>query len=291
MSGAHLLTCAAVAPGVGEDLSRVPDFPPSVDPDWFDAAQRLPGVRHRYLNDTTRYALAAARQCADVGVSPERLALCLGTSVGDASVRHVFDHTLARGGLDALSTVSAPNISANIAAAHVAIDRQAHALCSTVTSPFLAGFEALMLGMQAIQTRRADHALVIAAEEALPEGAGAAVLPGAIALRLGRGASGNGHRLQPLGWGRLDPHGQLSERLIVALARAPSAHAERTRLVVAAGTPVTWPKGLPFPEVLTCNDAGALAPLLCAMPTLLDHRPFILAAVYAHRYVAFISDR
>ena len=35
---------------------------------------------------------------------------------------------------------------------------------------------------------------------------------------------------------------------------------------------------------------GALAPLLCALPTLRDDSPFILVALHGHRYVAFISQ-
>lgn len=294
MSGIHLLACAAVAPGSGEDLRCSPGTLAIVDPDWFDPAQWLPGTRHRYLNDTTRYALAAARRCPDPcidsGVAPGRLALCFGTGVADVAVRHTFDQALTHGGTDAVSTVGAPNISANIAAAHVAIDCQARALCSTVTSPFLAGFEALMLGMQAIQAGRADQSLVIAAEEALPEGAGAAILPGAVALRLGRGAPESGHGLRPLGWGRVETPGHLPQRLVLALTRTASGLPGKTRLVVSAGTPVAWPEGVPPPDILMCDDAGALAPLLCALPTLRDDSPFILVALHGHRYVAFISQ-
>ncbi|WP_454757377.1 beta-ketoacyl synthase N-terminal-like domain-containing protein [Cupriavidus campinensis] len=295
MSAVNLLTCAAVAPGIGEDL--LPCSPGTlaiVDPDWFDPALWLPGTRHRYLNDTTRYALAAARRCPDPctdgRVAPERLALCFGTSVADVSVRHLFDQAVAHGGLDAVSTVSAPNISANIAAAHVAIDCQARALCSTVTSPFLAGFEALMLGIQAIQAGRADQSLVIAAEEAIPDGAGAAILPGAVALRLGGRATENGHCLRPLGWGRVETTGQLPQRLVHALTRTASGFPGPTRFVVPARTPLSWPKGLPPPDILTCDDAGALAPLLCALPTLRDDSPFILVAIHEHRYMAFVSQ-
>ncbi len=190
MSAVNLLTCAAVAPGIGEDL--LPCSPGTlaiVDPDWFDPALWLPGTRHRYLNDTTRYALAAARRCPDPctdgGVAPERLALCFGTSVADVSVRHLFDQAVAHGETGCRQ--------------HRQRTQYLGQYCRRPRRHRLSGPRAMQHRHVAVPGRLrspdAGHpgdpgrsCRPIAGHcrrRGDPEGAGAAILPGAVALRLG----------------------------------------------------------------------------------------------------------
>jgi hypothetical protein len=303
MTSARLRAIGALAPGIA--------IGHAAGGTWFDAKQMLPGIKHRYLNDTVRYSLAAAlrcRQSAGDEIAADRLGVFLGTAVADFAVRDQFDHAVIADGADALNTVSAPNISANIAAAHVAIACDARAFSTTLTSPFLAGFETLYLGVQALHLGRCEQVLAITAEELLPASADCDVLPGALAVQLAAdgGSEVPGRRLLPLCWARHCGRSNASTGLAVAVAALPPGLRQDARLVVlrddsriagelalhcvnalqARGNVVGNTKGTT--EEVVLSGPGALEPMLRAAHWLTVDHPVVLLAIHERRFLAFL---
>ncbi len=319
MTSARLRAIGVIAPGIALghaahemprlDLARITS--PIPDTTWFDAKQLLPGIKHRYLNDTVRYSLAAAlrcRQSAGDDIAADRLGVVLGTTVADFAVRDQFDHAVIADGAEALNTVSAPNISANIAAAHVAIACHARAFSTTLTSPFLAGFESLYLGVQALRLGQCEQLLAIAAEESLPASADCDVLPGALALQLAADAGNEtpGRRLRTLCWARHSGTSNASTSLADAVEALPPALRQDARLVVmrddsriagelalhcasalhARGDVLGNIKGTT--EEIVLRGPGALEPLLRATHWLTVDSPVVLLAIHERRFLAFL---
>lgn len=317
MVSARLCSIGAVAPGIALGLAAralpalrlAASAPPPRPAAWFDAQQMLPGIKHRYLNDAVRYSLAAAlrcRQSAGEPVPANRLGVFLGTAVADFAVRDQFDRAVIAAGAEGLNTVSAPNISANIAAAHVAIACQARAFSTTLTSPLLAGFESLHLALLALRLGQCEQVLAIAAEESLPASADCAVLPGALAWQLSGDTAGPGRRLRALCWARQRSASQASSSLADALAALPVAARQGARLVVlrdhsriAGALARQCARALQgradlgmhtsaTPEEVVLGGPGALEPMLLATHWLTVDHPVILLAIHERRFLAFL---
>lgn len=294
----------ALAPGVELDwsgASPVRAVPAAAD-DWFDAAQRLPGIRHRYLNDATRFSLAAALRCRrqlPCSTPAEQRGVMVGTSVADQAVRELFDQQSLRSGAEGLNTVAAPNMSANIVAAHLSIACDGRAFSTTLTGAGLAGFEALYLGAQAINHRRCEQVLCVCTEDTSP---GADVLPGAMAVQLDLDARGAQRGLRGLAWGRIDGEGPstAAARFAQAVAALPPEHARDVQLVCvredsdSARTTVTaCEQALARADVrlpaldIRVAGLGSLLPLLLSLPWLTTDQPVVLLVVYRCRFLAF----
>jgi hypothetical protein len=286
--------------------------------DWFDAARHLAGVKHRYLNDAARYGVAASLDClrdaraalAWPHMAPERRGLVLGTAVADYAVRHALDAGVRVQGFSALNTVAAPNISANIAAAHIAIACQARAFSTTLTSPFLSGLESLFMAAQSLRRGRADAVLAMAAEEAPPvEDAAAALVPGAVALHLQADVAsrgGVGPAIAASCWGHahkdavapsMSAHVFLANAVEVLGAKA--RHAElmvlRQGCPLSAATLAHWlgwleAAGLAFEQQseTVFPDVGTVAPMLRAAQAMASPHPVLLLAIHQRRYLSFL---
>lgn len=274
--------------------------------DWFDARKSLPGIRHRYLNDATRFGLAAALRCRQqlpCDTAGEQRGVFVGTSVADHAVREIFDQQSLHSGADGLNTVAAPNMSANIVAAHVAIACRGRAFSTTLTGAGLAGFEALYLGLQAINTQRCEQVLCVCTEDTLRAGG---VLPGALAAQIDLAPRGARRGMRGLAWGRVAGGADLSarpgaaQRFAQAVAALPSAHARGAQLVcvvedspASRATAVSCMQalaeaGLELPTTdIGAVGMGSLEPLLLALPWLTADHPVLLLAVYRCRFLAF----
>lgn len=278
---------------------------------WFDVKQQLPGIKHRYLNDTSRYCLAAAMSCLRSstalewhGAAEERRGVIVGTAVADYAVREHYDRSVLNDETDALSAISSPNISANIASAHVSIACHARAFASTLTSPFLAGFESLAVGFMAVRSGRADAVLAIAAEEALPAADDQQITPGAIACGLQRQPSTACRRLVDVCWGRHQPSSARlakdAERFLTAIAangtQLPDWVVIRDRSTPAANTARTWLQhaqcaGVAVtPRELLIEDVGTVGPLLAAISMITDGKQVVLLVIYQSRYVVLFIE-
>lgn len=281
--------------------------------DWFDAKRHLAGIKHRYLSETTRYSLGAALHCLRQtgsriwhGTDEERRGLFLGTAIADYVVRHELDQAVMEAGANALNTVSAPNISANIAAAYLAIACRSRAYATTLTSPFLAGFESLFFGAQALRLQRSDAVLSVAAEEALPEHDEINVLPGAVAFHLAAQPEGARRRIAATAWGHMvQGHStppREAQRFIDAISACLGGDIGDARWALlrdykdlSAQTAERWSGWLAaaglaqsnrHDDVLRCY--GTVEPLLRAAPLLMDNHPVVIVAMQQHRYLAFM---
>lgn len=324
MAEIRLNAIAAVAPSAHVDWRGGAALPAqaqstqrdSAAPPWFDAKQQLPGIKHRYLSDGTRYSLAAALAAmrdepGDTPAEDERRGVVFGSSVADYAVRSEFDRIVIEGGADALNTVSAPNISANIAAAHVATACRGRAFSTTLTSPLLAGFEALFLAVQSLRRGRCDEVLSFVAEESLPAGDPTPLMPGAVALRLRAGANAPRHPGRSIAgqaWGYRHA-GQIAapndvRRFVDAAAALSAPGRAAPHLVVlrdasatAATTAELWRRWL-APAHVAPNDGadilfrspGSVEPMLHAAHWLTAEHAVVLTAIHHRRYLAFLIN-
>ena len=320
MTDIHISGLSALAPGAqfvwggGQaiDAGLLRLDPAHAADDWFDARQHLAGVKHRYLNDSTRYSIAASSAClrqpaADAWhrCAEEQRGIIVGTAVADYAVRHLADQQVISGGPALLNTVSAPNISANIAAAWVAIACRGRAFATTMTSPFLAGFESLFLAAQSLQAGRSAAVLAIATEEALPDEDTSSELPGAVVVQLQAGPAPGARRIVASAWAaRADAPHRLSrstQRFLTALTQQ-SAACDTLQLLVlrddsaaAAATAGCWGDWLyecgvrPRQTVERVFDGqGTVAPMLWAASWLTQEQPVLLLAIQQRRHLAFL---
>lgn len=171
-----------VVTGVGE-----------VDADGFDFRDALGRRGYKYLPSASQYVLAAAKRAlADAGedaltaAEPERRGAAVGTNCAATALHHAMDRTVTGAGAHELSPATAPYFSVNLFGSRLATEHDLKGFNLTVTSPRVAGLEALGTGARAIAAGRASRLLAGATEEALPEGEpGAATSEaGAVALLL-----------------------------------------------------------------------------------------------------------
>lgn len=283
-------------------------------PDWFDAPRLMAGIKHRYLNDAARYSVAVSRTClshaatgAWAQASEERRGVILGTAVADYTIRHALDPQVMADGHGAINAVSAPNISANIAAAQVAITCRARAFSTTLTSPFLCGFECLYFAVQSLQLGRADAVLAMAAEESLPSDETLPVMPGSVALHLQAGPTDHGGQtIAACCWGYIDKDAQAPSQATQAfIQRAAHWQAQRQQPLTlellrhdtspSGATAERWrgwlaSGGLAFEQVHDTPFAavGSVDPMLHAARALAPARPVLLLAIQQRRYLAFL---
>ncbi|MEU3717287.1 beta-ketoacyl synthase N-terminal-like domain-containing protein [Streptomyces californicus] len=183
---------------------------PSEPGDWFDHRERLGRRGYKYLPTATQYFLAAARSAlADAGetrpdsdlADEQRRGAMVGTNSAAVALHESMDRTVMAEGADALSPATAPYFSINLFGSRLATEHLFRAFNLTLTSPRVAGLEALETGTRSLAAGRASWLLAGSTEEALPAGhpGAAASERGAVALVmepaarvLERGAAGYG---------------------------------------------------------------------------------------------------
>lgn len=320
MTEVHVTSLCALAPrarllwggGPALDTSLLHPDTAADAGNWFDAGQHLPGVKHRYLNDATRYSVAASHAClrqvnnhAWQRCAEEQRGIIVGTAVADYAVRHQVDQQVLAGGPALMNTVAVPNISANIAAAWVAITCRGRAFATTMTSPFLAGFESLFLAIQALQAGRSEAVLAIATEEALPADDGGREVPGAVALQLQAGPLPGALRVLASAWATQPAGGHAPsrsvQRFLATLAHCTAARENLQLLVLrdgsAAGSTTAgcWGDWLydcgvrPRQTVeRVFTGQGTVEPMLWAACWLTQEHPVLLIAIQQRRHLAFL---
>ncbi|MFI0821518.1 beta-ketoacyl synthase N-terminal-like domain-containing protein [Streptomyces sp. NPDC021098] len=158
-----------------------------VDADGFDFRVELGRRGYKYLPSASQYVLAAAKRAlADAGedaltaAGPERRGAAVGTNSAATALHHAMDRTVTGASAAELSPVTAPYFSINLFGSRLATEHDLKGFNLTVTSPRVAGLEALQTGARAVAAGRASRLLAGATEEALPEGE-----PGAYASEAG----------------------------------------------------------------------------------------------------------
>ncbi|GGW18027.1 hypothetical protein GCM10018980_54080 [Streptomyces capoamus] len=163
----------------------VPPVPLPPDGRWFDHRSRL-GRGHRYLPEACHYLMAAAREALADGAAeqhaPERRGIVVGTNSAVTALHADIESAVRDGGIDSLSPMRVPFFSVNLVAAKLSTEHGFKGFNVTVSSPRVAGLEAVHLAGRALPAGRGDLVLAGATEapdpragDALPE-SGAALL-------------------------------------------------------------------------------------------------------------------
>lgn len=172
------MTGAAVITGIGVVVP-----PPDAGGDWFDPRSALGPRGYKYLPPACQFLLAAGRRAvADGGrldgVPAERRAVAVGTNTGLAHLITDMDRTVTGGSADALSPALAPFFAVNVLGTRLVAEHAVKGPFLTVTSPRVAGIEALGAGARAMAAGRCDAWLAAAMEHPLggPAGSGAVAM-------------------------------------------------------------------------------------------------------------------
>lgn len=177
------------APGIGVAADAATcGAPVPAAPDWFDPAAELGPRGHRYLPPASQYLLAAARRAvADAGdvdrVAAQHRGAVLATNGALSATYAAVDRTVSHGHADQLSPATAPYFAVNVVGSRLSSQYRLQAFTLTVTSPAVAGMEALAVGRRAIVAGRCRSLLAAAVEHAAGS-AGAAAEQGAVVLLL-----------------------------------------------------------------------------------------------------------
>lgn len=152
--------------------------------DWFDPVRFLGKRGFKYLTPATRYALGATQVALDAAhiaadtYTPEERGVIIGTNFAVAGVHAAMDAVIMTEGADALSPMEAANFSVNLAASHISMKHSCKAFNISLTTPMVAGVEALILGANAIRYGRAQMVVAGATEDTpLPQAADALGVP------------------------------------------------------------------------------------------------------------------
>ncbi|WP_051794712.1 beta-ketoacyl synthase N-terminal-like domain-containing protein [Streptomyces sp. NRRL S-87] len=156
---------------------------------WFDHRARL-GRGHRFLPAAGQYLVAAGRDALAAvdgwteRQPAERRGAVVGTNSAVAAVHADIDATVRRDGAGALSPMGVPFFSVNLVAVRLSTEHRLKGFNLTVTSPRVAGVEALHLAARELAAGRADTVLSGAAEAPDPWAGDAAPEDGAALLLL-----------------------------------------------------------------------------------------------------------
>ena len=145
------------------------------DDDWFDPRTSLPGRGYKYVPSAGQYLLAGARTAlADAGGELEacdegRRGAVVGTNSGVSALHDAFDRVVLRSDAGDLSPATAPFFSVNLLGSQLSTHYRIKGFNVTVTSPRVAGLEALEIAGRSLVTGRAETQLAAATEAPLAE--------------------------------------------------------------------------------------------------------------------------
>ncbi|MEY7971338.1 beta-ketoacyl synthase [Saccharomonospora xinjiangensis] len=140
-----------------------------------EPTEKIPRVQARRLDRCEQVALLAAREAwADAGfeppthesqdVDPERLGVSIGSGIGGPVTLLNQDDLLEQHGIRKVSPLTVPMLMPNGPAAHVGIDLLARAGVHSPASACASGAEGIAVGVQMIQSGRADVVVAGGAE-------------------------------------------------------------------------------------------------------------------------------
>ncbi|MEU3049773.1 beta-ketoacyl synthase N-terminal-like domain-containing protein [Streptomyces sp. NPDC006984] len=225
---------------------------------WFDHRARL-GRGYKFLPPACQYLVAAARDALDAVDGwterhpAERRGAVVGTNSAVAAVHAEIDATVRRDGAGPLSPMGAPFFSVNLVAARLSTEHQLKGFNVTVTSPRVAGVEALHLAARELDAGRGDMVLAGAAEAPDPWAGDATPEDGAALLVLHPAAAP-----APPGGSPAAPRGPAVLRTTLRFVPPPvlGMPEGRARAVKAVrdALEALYPKGGPPPEIRLLAD-------------------------------------
>ncbi|HEY4022440.1 MAG TPA: beta-ketoacyl synthase N-terminal-like domain-containing protein [Pseudonocardiaceae bacterium] len=166
------MTVSFVASGVGV---LTPPAGEPADGDWFDYRKELGPRGYKYLPDASKYLLAATKHAlADAGdslagVDPEQRGAVVGTNSGASALHGAMDRTVLETDADDISPALAPYFSINLLGGRAAIEHQVTGFNLTLTSPRVAGFEAVQHSIRSARLGRASWLVACSVETALDQ--------------------------------------------------------------------------------------------------------------------------
>jgi 3-oxoacyl-[acyl-carrier-protein] synthase II len=139
---------------------------------WFDVPAQLGPRGYKYLPPACLYLLAAARRAvADAGglehVPPARRGAVLGTNGALEAMFDEMNRTVVASHADRLSPATAPYFAVNVIGSRPSTEHRLQAFAMTLTSPRVAGLEAVQAGARAVSAGRGDLLLVGGMEHGL----------------------------------------------------------------------------------------------------------------------------
>lgn len=224
-----------VVTGIG--ICTPPADGPPAGGAWFDVRVELGRRGYKYLPAACQYLLVAGRRaltdagdCLD-GAAGEQRGVVVGTNNGVAALHDEQDRTVIAEHANELSPVTAPFGAVNVLTSRLSMEHGFKGVSLTLTSPLVAGLEAVQVGARALAAGRSVLLLAGAMEQAVPEPATAAPEEGAVVLVLerpdqvaARGGTGYGRcEVRTL---LLPPHrltAEVDRRRAVTLVRAAAA--------------------------------------------------------------------
>ena len=147
---------------------------PAGDGTWFDPKIELGFRGAKYLPSACQYLLAAAaRALADAGgcleaVDEERRAAAVGTNGAASALHHDMDRTVITSRAEDLSPLLAPFFSINLFGSRLGTQHLLKGFNLTLTSPRVAGLEAIEIGARSLRLGR-SALLLAGATEAPPD--------------------------------------------------------------------------------------------------------------------------
>ncbi|GAA4548826.1 hypothetical protein [Amycolatopsis samaneae] len=289
------------SPAGGRAAVALPDTP--AEPGWFDTAARLGRRGFKYLPPACRYLLAAGRAAvADADglawVAPERRAGAIGTNTAVRASLAEADAAVTEGRVADLGPAAAPFFAVSAVGTRLSIEHGLKGFTLTLTSPVIAGIEALHLGRRAM-TAHGCAALLVAATEDVP---GARAGQGAAVLVL-EDRAGTGCRGAPAAYGSCRSRVLFLPPRLLAMAEG---RARAVRLVGRALAELDRERAFPIHQVVDGSPvaaviaeavgdtaavtprSGALAPMLVVAGLLAGGRPGVVVAGTGEGTVALV---
>ncbi|OEU87546.1 hypothetical protein DB35_25965 [Streptomyces abyssalis] len=169
--------------------------------DWFDYRTELGRRGYKYLPAASQYFLAACNRALRASggcehVPAEERGAAVGTNSGAEGLHSAMDETIVKTGAEDLSPATAPFFSINLFGSRMAMEHAFKGFNLTLTSPRVAGFEALRTGLRSLRLGRASWLLAGATEDALavldPGASGSEAGAVALVLESAAGAAARG---------------------------------------------------------------------------------------------------
>ncbi|MFY1670046.1 beta-ketoacyl synthase N-terminal-like domain-containing protein [Plantactinospora sp. WMMB334] len=206
----------AVVTGIGV---CAPPERPAAGGAWFDVRSQLGRRGYKYLPAACQYLLVAGRQALDDatgclddptgrpdgatgrpdGAAGQGRGVVVGTNNGVAALHDEQDRTVIAEHAAELSPVTAPFGAVNVLTSRLSMEHGFTGISLTLTTPLVAGLEAVQVGARAFAAGRSALLLAGAMEQAVPAPEAAAPEEGAVVLVLepperarARGAAGYG---------------------------------------------------------------------------------------------------
>jgi len=173
----------------GFDASAASKPRQTPDHDWFDYRTHLGRRGYKYLPSAAQYFLAATNRALDehgafVELPAALRGAVIGTNSATDSLHADMDQTILAVGANGLSPATAPYFSVNLFGSRTAMEHSLQGFNLTLTSPRVAGLEALQVGLRSLRAGRASWLLAGVAEEEPGDSRSDTAEQGAVALTL-----------------------------------------------------------------------------------------------------------